>query len=189
MGYKPGDTFVAMFTTSSPTTDEPVNADSTPVATAYRNGVADGAFALTVTNVATGLYKATGTVPMGYADGDSIQVVATATITTRPFQGVVDRAVIDYADTSGTTAVLDSIAASQTAGTVATTDGTVTAFTVAGLAQSADYTGLQVVLRAGLNAKTRRTITGQSNVGGNIRLTVSPRFASAPVQGEAVVVI
>ena len=88
MSYKPNDAYVGMFTTRYFSTGVRVNADSTPTATMYRNGSSVGA--LTVTNVATGLYKVTGTIGSGYASGDKIQVVATATV-----DGVTDNAVVD----------------------------------------------------------------------------------------------
>jgi hypothetical protein len=88
--YKPGDAYYKEFVTSSPATGAAVNADSLPVATANHNGADDSGFALTVTNVDTGRYKITGTVPGGYAKGDVFNVSVAATV-----GGVAGKAVVD----------------------------------------------------------------------------------------------
>lgn len=91
MSYRPGDAYFGGFTTASPTTGAAANADTTPVATATRNGTDDGAFALTVNNLATGRYKLTGTVPPGYNSGDVVQISVAATVGGVAGVAVVDR--------------------------------------------------------------------------------------------------
>jgi hypothetical protein len=88
--YKPSDSYAKVFCTSSPTTGAAQNADSTPTATANRNGTDDGTFALTVTNIDTGRYKITGTIPSGYAEGDVVCVSVAATVSSIAGKAVVD---------------------------------------------------------------------------------------------------
>ncbi len=89
MIYKTGDNYYAEFTTSRPSSGEALNADSLPVATATRNGADDAAFVLTVTNMATGRYKVTGTVP-AYSLNDIVQVSIAATVDGIAGVGVID---------------------------------------------------------------------------------------------------
>lgn len=95
MSLTPGDSYACEFVTSSPTTLAAANADSLPVATANRNGADDSAFTLTVANLATGRYKVTGTVPAGYAAGDTVSVSVAATVGGVAGVGVVDAFVLD----------------------------------------------------------------------------------------------
>lgn len=60
------------------------NADSTPSAALYRNGTLDGAVTVTPTLISTGIYEYAWTIPSGYAQTDSVIVVATATINGTP---------------------------------------------------------------------------------------------------------
>lgn len=87
MSYKAGDTFYGYVTTRSFTTGVATDADSTPSATMYKNGSSVGA--CTVANVTTGIYKVSKSMS-GYAAGDAITVVASATV-----GGVSDNAVVD----------------------------------------------------------------------------------------------
>lgn len=86
---KPGATYYGQFTTCDASSGA-ADADATPVAAATRNGVDDAAFVLTVTNLATGRYKVTGTVPAGYAIGDVVQISVAATV-----NGVAGVAIVD----------------------------------------------------------------------------------------------
>lgn len=80
MAYRPGDPFTSGFTLVNLTTREPADADSTPTATLYRNGTADGAVTCTVTNITTGVYKVTGTLGGSYAEGDAVQILVSAVV-------------------------------------------------------------------------------------------------------------
>lgn len=80
MSYKPGDTYYNEFTVQTPSTGAAVNADSLPVATANHNGTDDATFTLTVTNLDTGRYKISGTIPTGYAAGDTVTPTIAATV-------------------------------------------------------------------------------------------------------------
>ena len=86
----PGDSYVKRFTTADPTTGAAANADSLPVATAAFAGSGAGSMALTVTNISTGLYEITGTVPAGRLSGDTLNVSVAATV-----GGIAGVAVVD----------------------------------------------------------------------------------------------
>lgn len=77
---KPGDPLALTFTTRNPTTGQAQDASSTPTAVLRRNGVTDGAVSVSVAKNATGDYKASCTIPSGYADGDVVQIVVSATV-------------------------------------------------------------------------------------------------------------
>jgi hypothetical protein len=91
MTYGPGDSYYAEFTLRDPLDGGSADADATPVATANRNGTDDATFALTVTNLDTGRYKVTGTVPAGYAFGDTVIVTVAATVA-----GISEKAVLSH---------------------------------------------------------------------------------------------
>jgi hypothetical protein len=93
--YKPSDAYYKEFTTANPTTGAAANADSLPTATANHNGTDDGSFTLTVTNLDTGRYKITGTVPSGYVKGDVVNVSVAATCSSVAGKAVVDTFSID----------------------------------------------------------------------------------------------
>jgi len=95
MIYKPSTPYYAEFTTTHPTTGAAQNADTLPVATATKNGVDDGTFALTVTNMDAGRYKLTGTVPAGYVAGDRVQITVAATVNSVAGKAVVGNIFID----------------------------------------------------------------------------------------------
>ena len=95
MSYKPGDPYSTEFCTQTPGTAAATTADSLPVATANHNGADDSAFTLTVTLIDPGRYKITGTVPSGYASGDSVSISVAATMATVVGKAVVDKFVVD----------------------------------------------------------------------------------------------
>ena len=95
MGYDPGSSYYKEFATANPTTGAAQNADSLPTATANHNGTDDGSFTLTVTNVATGRYKITGTVPSGYAAGDVVNVSVAATVSSVAGVAIVDTQILN----------------------------------------------------------------------------------------------
>jgi len=77
--YQPGDTIAYEFPTHQVSTGAAKNADSTPSCVLLRNG-ASTAETVTVTNVATGLYKAVVTVPSDWVASDEVQLRLTATV-------------------------------------------------------------------------------------------------------------
>jgi len=86
MSHAPGGSYTGTFTTQRADTSEASDADSLPVATVYRNGTAGGtsptgwSSTLIVTNITTGVYKVTGTIPSGYTVGDLVQIVVNAEV-------------------------------------------------------------------------------------------------------------
>jgi len=96
MLYRPGDSYFTEFTTQRLETGVATDADSLPVATANKNGTDDGSFTLTVTNLDTGRYKITGTVPGGYTAGDKVVVTVAATV-----NGVAGKARVDQFQITG----------------------------------------------------------------------------------------
>jgi hypothetical protein len=92
MSVKPGDPLTELFTTYDPSTGASANADSLPTATLTHNGSDDGAAPLSVSELDTGRYKISGTIPAGYASGDKVQVWVAAVV-----GGVSAKAVVaDY---------------------------------------------------------------------------------------------
>lgn len=88
MSVKAGETFAEQFTTHNLTTSAAQNADALPVATFVKDGV-DTAEVVTVTNVSTGVYKFSVTVPADYADGARVAVRVAATINGTAVVGTV----------------------------------------------------------------------------------------------------
>ncbi len=95
MMLKPSDAYTAQFTTHATETGAPTNADTLPTANATRNGTDDAGFVLTVTNLATGRYKITGSVPASYVEGDLVQIVVNATVDSTSDTAIVDHFIID----------------------------------------------------------------------------------------------
>jgi hypothetical protein len=93
--YQAGDSYYGEFCTQRFDTGAATDADSTPTATATKNGADDGTFSLTVTKITTGRYKITGTVPAGYSVGDVVQISVAATVNSVAGSGVVDQFTID----------------------------------------------------------------------------------------------
>lgn len=88
--YRPGDSYNTSFVVTS-ATGAAANADSTPTGSLLQNGAADGAVTVTVTNPATGQYKAACTIPGGYAAGDVVELLIAATVGTVATKAVVDK--------------------------------------------------------------------------------------------------
>lgn len=79
---KPSQAIAFYFGVQTPSTGAAVNADSTPTVVVYKNGAVDVAVTPTVTNPATGSYKVAFTAPSGYAAGDIVEALVTATVAT-----------------------------------------------------------------------------------------------------------
>lgn len=76
--HKTGETVTVQFCVSDPDTAGLVDADSAPTGTLVLNGV-DNAATVTVTNLATGIYRAAVTLPT-LTDGDELQLRIAATV-------------------------------------------------------------------------------------------------------------
>jgi hypothetical protein len=83
MIYPVSQTAWVGFTTNA-STGAAANADSLPTASLVRNGTADGAVTVTVTNLSTGAYMASFAIPADYATNDDLQLLVSATISTIP---------------------------------------------------------------------------------------------------------
>lgn len=168
-----GDTFEAYFTTQLPG-GEAVDADSTPGATATQNGSDDtggGSFTagLSVTNIDTGLYKVSGTIPSGYAPGDRVTVRVSATV-----DGIAGQAVL---------AAFNIAPALSVIGSVDDASATTTSFIgAAGLSSTDDaYNDLFLVPTDGALAGIGRKI--DDYVGSTRTFTLAEAFPSAPADG------
>src|SRR5438045_2012542 len=95
MPYLSGGDYYGEFTTTHPVTGGAADADTTPTATATRNGANDPSFALTVTHLDLGVYVIAGTLPATYQSGDFVQIRVTVTVAGITGTGVVDRFQID----------------------------------------------------------------------------------------------
>lgn len=93
--FKPSDAYTAQFTTQHSETGLATNAYTLPTAIATRNGTDDASFVLTVTNMATGRYKITGTIPANYIAADIVQIVVEATVNTINATAIIDQFTID----------------------------------------------------------------------------------------------
>ncbi len=129
MMLKPSDAYTAQFTTHATETGAATNADALPTANATRNGTDDASFVLTVTNLATGRYKITGSVPASYVDGDLVQIVVNATIDSTSDTAIVDHFIIDSKRT-GDLVDFDPATQSVNIGKWADEDVSVTDFSV-----------------------------------------------------------
>ena len=88
--YKPNDNYYSVFETQRFDTGNATDADYAPYGYAYYNGVYDGSFFLTIENLETGLYKATGTVPSGYVSGDKVDIQIRASVNSVDGKSVID---------------------------------------------------------------------------------------------------
>lgn len=83
MDYRPNDPVKKLFFIHNGT-GALANADANPAGIVYSNGVADGAVTVTVTNLATGKYKAEFTIPSGYTPGDIVECTVDYQMSTIP---------------------------------------------------------------------------------------------------------
>lgn len=152
---KSGQAWVVEFVTSS-ATGAAVNADSLPTATLVVNGT-DNAATVTASNIDTGRYKASVTLPT-LAAGDVVEMAVAATIATVAAKGVVAR---DTADTQRGEDIGTTLAAIKGAGW---TDETLVSIQSA--AEGSGGTGARTVVV---------TVTGGGDAlqGASVRLTKS----------------
>lgn len=95
MIVKPGETVTRDFTVSHPTTSALTDADSTPTGTLVINGTDNGA-TVTVTNKATGKYKAAVTIPSsGLTAGDEVDLYMAATVAGTAGGSIIWRGMVD----------------------------------------------------------------------------------------------
>ncbi len=187
MAKKPGDTFGFQFVTKA-STGALSNADGLPTGTIVRNGVDDATPVVVVTNVSPGIYKATGTIPIGYASGDGLQVRINATVAAVASAGLHDYGAIDGNRVSE---VYLALAADVIPFVVSDGAPTVTSFVVAVAAGvvPADLVGM-ICKFTGLNGAWLPAIAALAVTATTVRLTVaSPGFAVVPANGAAGILI
>jgi len=99
MSRKLAATITVEFTTTQFSTGAAFDATGTPTGTVYKNGTAD-ALSVTVTNQATGEYKAvfTPSTGAGFAAGDNIALMISATVDSVAAKGVVFEDILQAAD-------------------------------------------------------------------------------------------
>ena len=115
MPVKSGQSVTVEFVTANPTTGAAADASSTPTGTLYVNGVANAA-SVTVTNQATGVYKASVTLPT-LASGDLVAIRISATVATIAGEGIVWQDTADtvhVSDVSAQVAAIDPLDATET---------------------------------------------------------------------------
>lgn len=94
MSHRASQAFTLQFLVRS-ATGGLVNADALPLATLVRNGV-DQADAVTVTNVATGIYRAASTLPTAAVRGDLLQVRVTFAVSGTSTADMIHACSIDH---------------------------------------------------------------------------------------------
>jgi NADH:ubiquinone oxidoreductase subunit len=191
MPWKTGETVVVDFPTQSPT--GAADADSPPTGTLVINGVDDGA-AVTITHKATGVYKASVTLPT-VADGDLLLIRANATVSgvagnaiVWAGQGVISRPAMDSSgvgrafDANGD-AILslnyyDTDTRLTSGNCTAAAAGTIT---LAGGASAVDnfYQNKAITIISGTGLGQTRAITAYN--GTTKVATVSPNWVVTPV--------
>lgn len=87
MTIRSGQTINKVFVTHRIDTGAAVNADSLPTGTLFVNGIADAA-TVTITNIATGRYRATVTLPT-LAFGDMAEILVSATVNSVSQNGII----------------------------------------------------------------------------------------------------
>ena len=96
---QPGDAVTIDFTVQNPSTGALTNADSTPTGTLVQNGTDDADVTVTISNKATGRYKAAFTIPSDYSVGDEVDLYVTATVSTVAGGDVVWRSTLEGVST------------------------------------------------------------------------------------------
>lgn len=104
MDFKPGDVVYVEFTTQVFSTGSATNADSLPTGTVNKNGTDDGAVTVTVTNIDTGRYKASFTIPTTYIPGDVLNLTIAATVSSVAGKAAIWHAKLGYGFVSSGTA-------------------------------------------------------------------------------------
>ena len=111
MTYKPSQVFYGTFSTIRVDTFALTDADALPTAYVKKNGTTDGAVTVTVTNLETGRYQATFTVPSGYVAGDDVEVIATATVNSVVGKISIGKFLIDTKYVSDAYQIIDDVQA------------------------------------------------------------------------------
>jgi len=92
--YRPGDNYYQQFTTFN-ISGISTNTDSTPLGTMVKNGADDFGPKVFVTNIDTGRYTASGTIPPTYAYGNSVNLVVSGQVAGNLSKGIISLGVLD----------------------------------------------------------------------------------------------
>lgn len=204
MSVVSGQSIVVGFTTRVFSTGAQSNADSLPTGTLYLNGTANGA-TVTVTNVATGKYKAAVTLPT-LAIADIVEIEITAVVSSVTDNAVIWRDTKDTAlDGSGNVTFANTSIATVTTLTNAPSDSsgvttllsrvggsiTISGGKVAATMGSSDYSG-NTVQTGDAYGRLGVAGVGLTNLGdtriANLDATVSSRTKPADTQAAVTLV-
>jgi hypothetical protein len=115
---KPSGTIAGQFSVSDPGNAGALsNTDSLPVGSLIEDEVADGAVTVTVTNISTGVYSYSATIPADYTLGTNVSVLITSVLNSKSIAGVVRADTVDLygnGDLAGAAYIATSHALDQT---------------------------------------------------------------------------
>jgi hypothetical protein len=164
--FRPGDSISVEFVVSNPSTGAAVNADALPTTVVVHNGTDTGAVSLTVTNVDTGRYLVSGTVPGGWLDGDTLNIVAEYAVSAVAMKKVLISDVIRIADPTASavaTAVINSMYADTGILALIASTGGAFSVTIPG-----SFPGTGTMVLKDINGDTCATYTLTFDLNGNI---------------------
>lgn len=169
MAYHPGDDFVEVIVTSN-AAGQAIDATWLPTVVLMRNGTDDPGVTVTVTNIDTGRYKATGTIPATYLAGDVLHLSGTANVDgVSPVKFALALGVLE--PRLGVLATVEDAAPTPSTFTAAAGLSAVDGF----------YNGSVVVPLSGALQGIPRKVTGYD--GATRAITVSPAFPAAIADG------
>lgn len=175
MTVQSGQSVIQLFTTRAFATGVATNATGTPTGTLYLNGASNAA-AVTVTNLSTGVYTASVTLPT-LAVNDGVELIIAATVA-----GVSDNAVIwgDSKDLAASAGIVSSnttqlagqtvtAAAGVTFPTSVASPTNITAGTITNLTNAPTAGDFTATMKTSLNASTPSSVTTVTgNVNGSV---------------------
>ena len=169
-----GQTLVADFRTFN-SSGVLTNADTTPTGTLVINGT-DNAASVTVTNKATGKYKASVTLPSTITAGDIVQLSIDATISSSASGGIIFSGAADVSELAlnSTNSVSAFISASTTNYTF-----TVSGSVPSNLGVSNACRGMRFVVVAGKGNGQSRIVSQSSTSIGNLTFTFDAAFSES----------
>jgi hypothetical protein len=100
-----GSSYAGRFYISDPDTGALANADSLPTGALIKNGDVDSGVSVTISNVSTGIYKFSCTVPSNYSEGDLVNIQISGTIGGISFAGTLPNQIIALDYTPGASTI------------------------------------------------------------------------------------
>lgn len=178
MSVRSGQSITTEFTTRAFATGAATDATGTPTGTLYLNGTANGA-TVTVTNQATGVYKAAVTLPT-LAVGDVVSILINATVS-----GVTDNAKVWEDSKDVFAGAIPDVAAGGSGGLFisGSNSGTTTlgALTVSGTTTLAALAGTTATFSGAVAFQSTFAITGNVSMAAGLNITQSSSNTSALV--------